>query len=278
MHKIIKCAIRNILEINYINTLPADGVEIQLFKDDNDFSLLDKIELPIINFHYDLDYTNKDYSDCDIVGMMERDFDNGHFDDVLKHADKYHANVLLHMARNPLNEQNLTKFMDKIRNFSGKILLENVGDKNAVDPHDFTGICDALNFLYGENKFMPILDICHFYKQYSDDIDGLPSIKEVIKCNRINGNLYFHFNYGVGDCTGDNHSCTFETNVPLMVNLITYIKSLDKDASLILEVYEKSYTDYQNALWMINKINEIENTSPAKESSISKHIKNWVRR
>lgn len=284
MQKILKINLDE-SNIDFINrhTDDASGVEVQLLDFKDDLSLLSKIKAKISSIHVDLfsdEFKEKHKNFSHLSASKAQDLlfnalleDKKHLYNIFDACQKYNAAVVMHAGYklNYLGKEKEEEALKEILSWKEKfpklkVCLENVGQMRKALPeekiylsYEIPALCKQLNYSCNKFMFFPLLDICHYFMENSHIIDSpRNSLRETI--NMYNSEfMVFHFNYGVGDCTGKRHSMNFEANKPLMEAIIKHIMVINPNAILVLEIYEDDYFgERPNMMTQLNMIKETE--------------------
>lgn len=269
MNVVLKCSLLNGIDV--VNNSDCDGVEVQLLNKENDFSVLDTIKKPIRSIHVDLPKKDSDTINgetmIDLRHWLLNDWD--YFKELCKIATKYNAAIVIHAFYDYRKIKDDREFRVKIRLLDKlfptiKICIENCGlvsyserkDSEYATTEDIPKIVKYLNKYSKNNIFYPLLDICHYFQEFSSEIYYSPKpLADIIGDYQSDFQL-IHFNYGLGDCMENRHSNNFEANKKLLKKLLSAIKWINDDSHLVLEIVEENYFTRPKMMKLFNEIKE----------------------
>lgn len=272
MRKVYKCALIKDQMEGTLNILKDNTIEVQLLGDD-DLSLLadikDKISsihLPIENGQCDLSYIlNSFETKNDFINTLNEIISICPGIGLVVHADLYAENVYKLEKDNP--------FLKWVSDNKVKIYLENVSSvknlkKGLIAP---AFISKIFNEIIGKSLFEPLLDVCHFEiarNKFSSNI-RYNLLDTLILYEHQNMRIHLCSAVGCGDNSqGGIHGSNFKEDIPLLEKILKEVKPYNP--YLVLEVGETDYINKPNAVWLNNKIDEIEQKKVLDKKTICK--------
>ena len=252
-------------DIAWVNTLDCKGVEIQLMNGSNDFEKAGLLNKPVFSFHIDFFDDAKEESLSLEYNLFNR---WKYINHVIEQAVKLNVKgVVFHAREDVLRTGRRTSFLLKLdllhRLFPNvNIFLENIGcvphdlreKGNILTAWDVPSYCNMINKELGYAYCYPLLDICHFFEEWSCEVEKIRiySVNDLFE--RYESDYTpIHFNYGIGDCRGERHSVTFESNLELLSRML---RCLPDSSNLILEVLEDDYNKRVNETRLFAQIME----------------------
>ena len=285
MEKILKITLKK-GDVEYINQFKdrVQGIEIQLLDlKPLRFDLLEKLEIPIKSIHIDLftkeklkEYEEKKLSPFKVQELIFNALSDDeerieHLREIMQFCNDKKIMLLMHSGYSIDNfaKKKQEKIYRTIRGWINdfpnlNFYLENAGQlakKSSsliLQAWEVPMFCKELNKRFNCERFYPLLDICHYYSAFAESLTFPPiNIKDTISLYK-SSKMALHFNYGIGNCSGKNHSVNFNSNPELCKKLLKKIHRVNPNARLILEVLEDDYKTRPNMIALLEMVERFE--------------------
>ena len=228
-----------------------DGYEIQLLGEGkDDFSLIDKINLPVITVHYPMHM-------CDLT-VLSKEINSDYLNKCFEICRKLNAGLILHADASLEDLSKDSNFNYLCHVLSKQNIPIHIENSSIVNSIEAVRICNYINNLTSLPLAFPLLDTGHSLIAAQKASLMERNIFTLVK-NFASKNYKIHFSDIVGSGmveTGGVHGNNFNQNEPFMKELLNEFNALYIKPSLIIEVEENDYCNPVNAIELNNKIKQ----------------------
>lgn len=226
-----------------------DGYEIQLLGDGkDDFSLIDKINLPVITVHYPMHM-------CDLT-VLSKEMSSDYLNKCFEICRKLNAGLILHADASLEDLSSNSDFNHLCHALSKQKISIHIENSSIVNSNEAVRICNYINNLTSLSFAFPLLDTGHSLIAAQKASLRERNIFTLVK-NFASKNYKIHFSDIIGSGikeTGGVHGNNFAQNEPFMKELLNEFNELYIKPSLIIEVEEDDYCNPINAIELNKKI------------------------
>lgn len=228
-----------------------DGYEIQLLGEDkDDFSLIEKINLPVITVHYPMHM-------CELT-CLSKVGESKYLNKCFEICRRLNAGLILH-ADVPLEDlMHNSDFNHLCYILSKQNIPIHIENPSTINSYEAVKICRYINELTMSNFAVPLLDIGHSLIAAQKSSLREKNVFILIQ-NFTSKNYKIHLSDIVGSGikeTGGIHGNNFNQNEPFLKELLNEFDELYIKPDLILEVEENDYCNPVNAIELNKKVKE----------------------